>query len=168
MIKNEKQYQITKKRLKEFQESLTAVENTDMDELNRELHEGALKSQIDELTQEIREYELLKKQEATHIITSFVDFPEALIKGRIAHGWTQADLAQKIGMREQQIQRYEACNYSTACFPRLITIAETMGLEIGEVKTRIKKSEFIVEGVDPLFLKRAKEKLRIKRTLFSI
>jgi HTH-type transcriptional regulator / antitoxin HipB len=39
------------------------------------------------------------------------DLPTTLIKARIASGLTQKDLAERIGVQEQQIQRYEANHY---------------------------------------------------------
>jgi HTH-type transcriptional regulator / antitoxin HipB len=53
-----------------------------------------------------------------------------LIKARIASGLTQKDLAEKIGVQEQQIQRYEANHYGSASFDRLRTIANALKVEI--------------------------------------
>ena len=45
--------------------------------------------------------------------------PETLIKARIARGMSQRELAERIGLKEQQIQRYEATNYSSASLSRI-------------------------------------------------
>jgi HTH-type transcriptional regulator/antitoxin HigA len=42
----------------------------------------------------------------------------------------QKDLANKIGVQEQQIQRYEASQYSSASFDRLRSIASALNIDI--------------------------------------
>jgi transcriptional regulator with XRE-family HTH domain len=43
---------------------------------------------------------------------------------------TQKELAEIIGIQEQQIQRYEANHYSSASFDRLQEIATALNIEI--------------------------------------
>jgi HTH-type transcriptional regulator/antitoxin HipB len=167
MIKNEKQYQVTKQKLQEFKESLTKAESRPMDPLERELFTGAFKSQVEDLNFELEEYEHLKRGEITAIYSSFPCLPEALIKGRIANGWTQADLALKTGLKEQQIQRYESCNYSTASFPRIVAIADIVGLQINDIKATVRGVDLHVRTHTPERLQYAKEKLRMKKTLIA-
>jgi Helix-turn-helix len=50
------------------------------------------------------------------VLGSLNDLPTTLIKARISAGMTQKELAEKIGIREQQIQRYEANHYNSASF----------------------------------------------------
>ena len=47
-----------------------------------------------------------------------------LIKARIARRMSQRDLAERIGLKEQQIQRYEATNYASVS---LSQIKDVMG-----------------------------------------
>jgi HTH-type transcriptional regulator/antitoxin HigA len=42
-----------------------------------------------------------------------------LIQARIARGLTQKELTQKMGLKEQQIQRYEASSYAKASLARI-------------------------------------------------
>jgi HTH-type transcriptional regulator / antitoxin HipB len=58
------------------------------------------------------------------------DLPTTLIKARIAAGMTQKELAEIIGVQEQQIQRYEANHYSSTSFDRLQLIASALQIEI--------------------------------------
>lgn len=46
-----------------------------------------------------------------------------LVKALIARGWTQRQLAEAVGMAEQQIQRYEANDYRSTSLARLCGIA---------------------------------------------
>lgn len=63
-------------------------------------------------------------------VTEFEDIPEVLISARIARKWTQQDLAEKLGMKKQQIQRYEQLDYSTASFNTLIKVAKVLGVKL--------------------------------------
>jgi transcriptional regulator with XRE-family HTH domain len=51
--------------------------------------------------------------------------PGALIRSRIAAGLSQKDLGERLGMKEQQIQRYEATDYSGASFSTLSAVVNT-------------------------------------------
>ncbi|NJM48483.1 MAG: helix-turn-helix transcriptional regulator [Alkalinema sp. RU_4_3] len=52
------------------------------------------------------------------------DLPEILIEERKRLGLTQRQLAEKIGLKEQQIQRYEATRYQSASLQRLCEVAK--------------------------------------------
>jgi ribosome-binding protein aMBF1 (putative translation factor) len=92
----------------------------------------ALQSQYEELQEELREYRELKSGKRKLIkISSFENFAIALIQARIARGLTQKELAQKLGLKEQQIQRYEASNYASASLARLNQIVDVLNVKIG-------------------------------------
>ena len=137
MIKNEKQYKITKSKLKDFERSLKVCrEGKFPDPVIHKAMKDAIKSQMDE--KEIREYEKLKDKKVPRIkISSFEQFPEALIRSRISHGYTQKQLAGKLKMPEQQIQRYEAENYRAVSFETLMRIAKALKIDL-EKETSIK------------------------------
>ncbi|GJL97180.1 MAG: hypothetical protein DHS20C06_09970 [Hyphobacterium sp.] len=52
----------------------------------------------------------------------------ALIVARIARGFTQKHLARKLGLKEQQIQRYEADRYRTISIANFRRVASVLGL----------------------------------------
>ena len=58
------------------------------------------------------------------------DLPSILIKARIAQGLSQKDLAERIGLKEQQIQRYEATDYASANLSRIKEVVIAFGVEI--------------------------------------
>jgi HTH-type transcriptional regulator/antitoxin HigA len=64
---------------------------------------------------------------------SLAELPGILIRARIAQGLSQRELAGKLGLKEQQIQRYEAEEYSTANVLRLAEVANALDLNISEV-----------------------------------
>ena len=90
-------------------------EATEVHPLIVKAQEEAVSSQIADLEGELREYEALKAGEFQLDELSVVaDLPDVLIKARIAQGLSQKDLADRMGLKEQQIQRYEATDYASA------------------------------------------------------
>ena len=86
-----------------------------------------MSSQLADLESEMREYESLKAGEfQLDELNVFSDLPNVLIKARIAQGLSQKDLAQRIGVKEQQIQRYEATDYSSASLARVREVASVL------------------------------------------
>ena len=60
MIKNEKQLKVTESKLKEFENSLVALESKNSTDLIDKIMISSMKSQIDSLKSEILEYKKLK------------------------------------------------------------------------------------------------------------
>jgi transcriptional regulator with XRE-family HTH domain len=52
--------------------------------------------------------------------------PDELIQRRKLNGWTQKQLAEKLGLKEQQIQRYEKTRYQGVSLHRLVVIAAAL------------------------------------------
>lgn len=136
MIKNERQYKITRSERDIFKSTL------DKFDLNAEIESGIdpliaqakldqLKSEYDTLCEQIDEFENLSSGEQSEIVVSSLqNLPHALIKARIVHGWTQADLASILKLKSQQIQRYEADDYSTANLSTLVRVANALELDL--------------------------------------
>jgi transcriptional regulator with XRE-family HTH domain len=145
MITNERQYRITKTEAKRFEKAIHAVEADTLGEgIDPDLHDAlidAMESQLDELREELQNYEALRSGKIRkRALTSLAELPTALIEGRIARGLTQKELAKRVGLPEQQIQRYEANQYAGASLERLQEIADAVGI-------RLKKTvEYDVRG----------------------
>jgi transcriptional regulator with XRE-family HTH domain len=58
---------------------------------------------------------------------------ESLIKARIKKGWTQAELARRVGMQQPNIARLEGGNYDRVSLPTLKKVARALGAKI-EIK----------------------------------
>jgi ribosome-binding protein aMBF1 (putative translation factor) len=67
--------------------------------------------------------------------TSLPELATALVKARISKGWTQRQLAEQLGVAEQQVQRYESTGYASASLARLGDIAAALGARVREVVT---------------------------------
>ena len=91
-------------------------------------------SQLADLESELREYESLKagrfRLDDLNVVAVL---PDVLIKARIAQGLSQKDLAQRIGLKEQQIQRYEATDYSSASLARIREVATALTEEASRI-----------------------------------
>ena len=139
MIQNEHQYKVTQNKLKDLEQAsseLSAIKNT-LNPRQFSSRKKGLQLKIDSLNQEIEEYNSLK-QKTSIKISSIQDLPIALIKARIALGMTQKELAEKMGVKEQQVQRDEANQYSSAGFHRISEVARVLNLEIQETNLLLK------------------------------
>ena len=54
--------------------------------------------------------------------SSLEDLAARLIKARIVRGWSQRQLADLLGVAEQQAQRYEATGYRSASLARTLEV----------------------------------------------
>jgi HTH-type transcriptional regulator/antitoxin HipB len=143
IIQNQRQYNITKGWLARFEESLIAHDERDPHDLPPNIDPGmpklmhdAIASQIETLREQIEHYEKLRDGRITsREITSLHELPTALIEARIAARLTQRQLAKRIGVAEQQIQRWEANDYSGVNLDRLQSIADALGVQMHETIT---------------------------------
>ena len=136
MIKNERQYRITRAQAVRFSDALNSLrqrangDNDGVHPLIAKAQEDALSSQLADLESELREYESLKAGEfQLDALQVVADLPSVLIKARIAQGLSQKDLAERTGLKEQQIQRYEATDYASANLARIKEIASAFGVD---------------------------------------
>ncbi|GAP96592.1 helix-turn-helix domain-containing protein [Leptolyngbya sp. NIES-2104] len=138
MIKNERQYRITKAQIEKFSDALAQLSASSQQDqfvhpLLRKAEKEAMESQLAELRAQLEEYEALKEgQQAVLELDSLEALPRALIKARIAAGLTQKDLAERLGLKEQQIQRYEETEYTSASFARLVEVSRAIGIQMRE------------------------------------
>jgi transcriptional regulator with XRE-family HTH domain len=135
MIKNQRQYEATQVQVAAFQQALVELDPEDprLHPLLRKAKRDALQGQIDQLRGELLDYELLQSGETSVLeLTGLEDLPSALIRGRIAARLTQRELAERLSMKEQQIQRYEATDYAGASLERIRAIADALGLVVRE------------------------------------
>ena len=137
MIKNERQYRITRTQAERFARTLEGLRNRPegadgVHPMIAQAQVDAVSSQLTDLEAELREYEAIREGrfevEALRVVA---DLPELLIKARIAQGLTQRDLADRLGLKEQQIQRYEATDYATAKWSRIREVAGVLSMEVG-------------------------------------
>ena len=117
MITNEKQFRSTRLLIDRLRAGLTALDaSSDVHPMFMEAQRSALTSQIEELKEDVALYEALRSgQIRTFDAEGLHDLPDILIRARIARGMSQKDLADFLGLKEQQIQR---------CCPSRLRIVE--------------------------------------------
>jgi len=137
VIKNERQYRITQSHAAKFRTTLNELTTTSRP---KNVHpklwvaqRAGVRSQLRDLEAELRYYERLKSDRPKTLKLNSLDaLPKVLIEARIAAGLTQEDLAARLGLKPQQIQRYEASDYQTASLARLLGIARVLNLRVRE------------------------------------
>lgn len=137
MITNERQLKIAKGQLARLKQAVTELEYPAADaaaklDVLAKAELDALKSEVSSLSDQVSEYEALRLGRTAITATSLDDLPRVLIQARIAQNLTQGDLADLIGVHEQQIQRYESSEYRSASLDRLREIADALDLRIPE------------------------------------
>jgi HTH-type transcriptional regulator / antitoxin HipB len=73
------------------------------------------------------------------------EIPSILIAARLAQKMSQKDLADAIGIQEQQIQRYEASDYEAASWTRIVEVVLALNLHFYFEKIFIINSEEVKE-----------------------
>lgn len=135
MITNERQYRITRKWLERFEQARGGIEgpSDNLQPRARQALHDQYDSQIEELGAEVAEYDALRRGEIGVLeLGSLRELPEALIRRRTAAGLSQAALAERLGLRKQQVQRYEANRYAGVDLERLQAVADALGMIIRE------------------------------------
>jgi HTH-type transcriptional regulator/antitoxin HipB len=132
MIKNEKQYIVTKKKLSGIYEGIDRIEALKKPiSATKKLILVSLKVMKEQMENEIHAFDLLKTSDSPLLNERSIDnLPELLIEFKIHSGMTQKEFSQKVGMKEQQIQRYEAENFNSISFKNLLKILHAIGLDI--------------------------------------
>jgi HTH-type transcriptional regulator / antitoxin HipB len=132
MIKNEKQYKISKKKLQIVHEEIDRIKaGREHPPAKDRLNIVSLQVFQQQLENEIEAYEFLKSNGPIFLDERSIDeLPELLIEFKIHSGLTQKEFSQKIGMKEQQLQRYEAENFQGISFKNLLKILHAIGLEV--------------------------------------
>jgi ribosome-binding protein aMBF1 (putative translation factor) len=134
MIGNEKQYRITKAQFRRLQDGLAELAGrkrpSNITSRLWDAQRKAAESQMEELREQVEAYEQLQSGKSRGVVLEAVeDLPRALIRARIAAGMTQAGLALRLGVKPQQVQRYEATEYGSASLARVLKVVRVFGLK---------------------------------------
>jgi ribosome-binding protein aMBF1 (putative translation factor) len=137
MIKNERQYRITRSQAAKFERALEQLAHQRSDEAGQihplllKAQKEALRSQLADLRAQIEEYESLRSGQRQVVeLDSCEELPRALIQARIASGLSQKELAQRLRLKEQQIQRYEATEYASASLARVLQVIRALDIQV--------------------------------------
>jgi len=177
MIYSDKQYAISAGELIKLREALAATQSQEAEVTVKQdwlcdAQANAIKSQIATLEAELSHYELLKSGEITFAKAhSLENLPSVLVQARIASGMSQTDLAKRLGMKPQQIQRYEASDYSGASLDRLIDVCEVLNVHttgLFESEDESKGAVFSWSGIEDVVWKQFPAREMAKRGWFDV
>ncbi len=172
MIYSDKQYGISSGELTKLKDALVATEAQVGDDWVREIEINSLKSQIADLEAEISHYDLLKAGDITFAKSHSLDaLPSILIQARIAAGMSQTELASKLGLKPQQVQRYEATDYMGASLARLIEVSKILNVHtagIFETKAKQQGAVFSWDEVDDVVWQEFPAQEMAKRRWFDL
>lgn len=130
MIKNEKQYKIAKSNLEKWLKTLEQVRTMAQPSTPKWVVREQLlgtEEQVRQLKAELKEYEDTASGKRPLPDPSLIDqIPFLLISWRIARQLTQRQLAEKAGIHENLLQKYEADNYGCASYNTIMHIAHVL------------------------------------------
>jgi HTH-type transcriptional regulator/antitoxin HigA len=136
MITNERQYKITKNEAERFKAALRDFKELELvkqgiDPVIIAAQRSSLEQQLKDLESQILGYEKLRSGRVKRLFpASVTDIGQTLVEARIAQGLSQRTLAERLGMKEQQIQRYEQERYQTANLTRVNEVANALQLDL--------------------------------------
>ena len=140
MIKNEKQYKITQKKLGGISRRIAELQQDDPTAIANELVLISLKDVEADLAKEIEDYELLRVTKIETLKSRNInELPTLIIEYKIVSGLTQKEFSKLIGMKEQQLQRYEAEGFTSISFKNLLKILDSIGLDVVIQDTPVRK-----------------------------
>ena len=128
MIISDKQRYVSEQTLQRLSQTLSNVREQKRDDVWLQKAElDAIQSEIAKIESDVREYDMLKSGEISFSKSFSLDnLPETLVRARIASGLSQSELASKLGLKPQQIQRYETTDYQGMSLSRLIRVCEVL------------------------------------------
>lgn len=119
--------------ISEKQVTIARQEVTEIDGMLKDAageHASALRARLAELGEALDRYERLHSGGVrTFLASSLADLPRLLAELRLARGWTQRELAERLGVSEQMVQKDEAGGYGRATLARLLTITNIFDVE---------------------------------------
>lgn len=130
MIRSEPEYQRALERLKEDQEVIEAQRKVFLEQgLTDEEAEKALEPMISfraQLEDEVRWYERVRRRDFG-VLENLSALGTTLIALRIANGYSQKELADRLGVSEAQVSRDERNEYHGITIERAQRILDAMG-----------------------------------------
>lgn len=99
-------------------------------QIRQALH-GATATRLQEIQERLASYDQLRRSGgATIELNTIHHLPELLVHARVAANMTQKELAARLGVSEQQVQKDEKTRYAGASFQRLVGICGALSLHV--------------------------------------
>ena len=133
MIKNNRQLEYTKKRIREFEKDLAMIRKKYSSEKNKEkLLSQGYKEHIVQMKAEIEQYEKMKEAPLPKVLHAHnpVEISRLLVRLRLARGLTQEQLAARLGCTQSDISRLEREDYVGYTFSTLEKVASILNADL--------------------------------------
>ena len=131
MIKNEKQYKVSKKTLNDVIEKINQTKAEPNQNIKHRIFLHSMEAFQKDVENEIKEYEKLKSNKSTVLKErSLSALPDIIVEYKIANHLTHKEFAKILGLKEQQLQRYEAESFKTVSFQNLIKFLNLIDLDL--------------------------------------
>ncbi|MCC3573109.1 MAG: DNA-binding protein [Microcoleus sp. PH2017_40_RAT_O_B] len=147
MIKNKFEYEVSKDWVQKFNKTIAAMERDEeakrKDFLKWDAGRGSIQRHLDQLHEEIAEYERLmawdKSEPIEIVVENFNQLSDALIKARMAAKISVEELAERLDIDPERIKEHEKKDYQGASYMELLEISCVLGLEF---KTAVMQVDF--------------------------
>lgn len=146
MIRDDQHYQNVQSWVQKFEQALAQLEKNENERVKdnpqlREIYINEVQRKLDDLREEIREYETIASHDSqTPIVLELDDInnlPQLLIKARMAAKLSQKELADLAGLTEEEIQKYEDKDYEDASFLDVMAVVDALDI-------KVVKGEFLI------------------------
>jgi ribosome-binding protein aMBF1 (putative translation factor) len=113
-----------------FEEALAHAEDraAERHPLYQQVLRSNIEAELQTMYEQITAYEISHDLAPTLTPDAAIDLPLALIRARIAAGFKQADLAERLGFGESRIRHLEASRFADAMPEELQAVALLMGV----------------------------------------
>ncbi len=136
MIRNQLQLEVAKTQLANFRDHLRLLEKetkTGRGTAILRVEESAVRETIRELESLVLEYESLwDSKRPTPTLHSMDDLPKALVEARLSLGITQKGLAERAGLKQEQIESLESSNFYTATFAQIRKLVRILNVRLSD------------------------------------
>lgn len=136
MITNEKQYKSAISAIRSLEDAIANFDVLDyiksgIDPVIAKAQIKSYEVKLQDLVEQVKVFDKTRTGlDTSFSFSSINELGEHLIGCRVARGWTQRHLADILGVKEQQIQRYERDRYATISLSRLNAVVEALGVKV--------------------------------------
>ncbi len=132
ILQNERQYDFAKIELARLELAHQETQQSDAPEVARCADANGIALSISDLREQLTDYEKLCAGKVKTLALDEVlsQLPATLVRARIARGWTQRQLADQLGISDQQVQKDEAGAYGRATLVKLSRVAAVLGVSL--------------------------------------
>lgn len=142
MIKNEQQAKITESKLAAHRERMARLRTKYPRKADFEFYSEATQDQIEQMERELEYYELAKGGDVGRLIRlwnergsvqggkGLLRLGDLIALLRVARGWTQEQLAERLGLDQAHVARYERSDYAGYSVDVLDRIFRVLGAKL--------------------------------------